>query len=66
MAENNRRIRRFPDQRDTQGFTPTDDPNVQLAESAALSIAPGSTLTVEQLLSDFPYSYVRNQRTARA
>lgn len=66
MAEINRRIRRWPDQRDTQGFSPTDDPNVQLAESAALSIPPGSRLTVEQILSDFPYSYVANQRRARA
>ena len=62
----NRRIRRWPDPPDSQGFSRTDDQNVILAESAALSIPPGSPVTVEQMLTDFPLQYVTNQRNARA
>lgn len=61
----NRRIRRWPDTPESQGFTPTNDRNVMLAESATLSIRPGSTTTVEQILSDFPRIYVQNQGRAR-
>ena len=51
--------------RDDTYTNPKDD-DLTLAEISQLSIPPGSTMTVEQLLNDFPLQFVNGQATASA
>jgi hypothetical protein len=60
------RYRLNPNRIRDDSVTNAADNDLTLAETSQLSIPAGSTLTVEQLLSDFPLQYVTGQAQAQA